>query len=344
MLAKNNRKLILIGGSVFGVFLILMISGMFDDSFGDILEFDVIDDITQNSPTLSVNCVVSGGKQYCYNTSVAKGMTYSNKVPTIVAGQGYISYVVTYNDGSKTTGSVSQKFPIEFEKLSLYGGNASPLKNVQQYKPIQSIVLQIFAKTNSGEKHFITSNNVSYKGMVKTNSGISAIYNPYSKAFSSTNLGAETVNGFVKISEIQISPSGVEEALRDRGTLFSGNLVYFEIVGKGTFGVRTESGKTYTGEMDDMKIKIPFVYKPSQAYVSGSFSSGVSSSSSSGYSSGAVNISTDPDEVAQQVKVTSYKAISLCGEKVNQATCNDIVRKAKTYNPFTYLSKLFGRA
>lgn len=342
-MVKNNKKLILIGGSVFGVFLILVIVGSLDDSFGDILEVDVLDDLSQKSPTLSLACTVSGGKSYCYQTSVAKGTTYSNKVPTIVTGQGYVSYVVTYNDGSKTSGSVSQKFPVDFEKLSLFGGNPSPLTNVQKYKPIQSIVLQVFAKTNSGEKQYVTSNNVSYKGVVKSSTGISITYNPYSKAYTSSNVGVETSSGFVKISEINISPAGVEESLRDQGTLFSGNLVYFEISGKGTFNVRTESGKTFIGEMDDMKIKIPFVYKPSAAYVSGSFSGGVSSSSSSGFSSGAVNISTDPDEVAHQVKVTSYKAISLCGEKVSQATCNDIVRKAKTYNPFTYLTKLFGR-
>jgi hypothetical protein len=146
---------------------------------------------------------------------------------------------------------------------------------------------------------------------------VSTNYIPYSKEayFPKGKLGE------VLISTIYFNSKGIEEMIRDRGSLFSNDNIYLELRGLGNFILTTPEGKSYLGSFNSLRFNIPIIYKSNTASASASFSSPSTS--------GSVQISTNIDELNQNAKITTNNAISLCGKNIGQSVCDDIIHTAK---------------
>lgn len=338
----NKKSILMVGSGIAGLLLVLVLFTGIEEELVEVSHIDLIEEIQEGTDlfALSKTCSTISGKTYCYTHKTGTSSTYSGKLPTIIGGVASIVYKIEYTDGTTTSGTVSQKIPIEFTKLSLYNTKSSPLKSNLNYKPVKGITLEIYGKTNTGEELSITSNRVGFTASVRTDYKTIIDILPFTYTPYHTNpAGKSNSIGNVLLSEVRFSSAGIEEMIRDKGAgLIDGTDVYIELRGKGDFTVKTKTNTVYEGSLDDLKIRIPFVYRPAQALVSGSVSV---TSTTSGSNHASMQISTNPDEIERNMKLVANAPIPFCGKQVEQKTCTQIIQYAKKSNPFVAAEKWF---
>lgn len=336
MSKKHKKKLLLISGSVFTVFLVLIFFGLFDF---EPLVTEIYNVTNFNDASLlSLTCSIESGKEVCrQNNPISRPpIDYKRLAPTIIGGIVSIDYKIDYFDNTSSSGNIRQKFPIVFTKLSIFNSPSNLLMNVDYNKPVKLITLQVFSELNNDDVMTTIVNNIRYDGYVKTSSGTTLTFNPdYQNRLAGTS--DKYWNGRALLSEIKINPNIIENKPSGKSTDLD-EVIYLNIVGNGKFEIfNGDKIAHYNGKFDSVKIEIPLVFKSKNTSFGNVENVSV-------YTQIDTSNNVNSNQVTKPITVTSSKQTPLCDSNINESQCNMLAEKLlNSFNFIRYITTLFGR-